>query len=128
MTVIVTIYKPVLDNFLNNPLGPVGKYMFAQALKIQQAARAQVGVDTGKLKMSIHIRRERMMFGQKIEVGSPLNYALMHHEGTKPHVIMPSRAKVLRFSAGGRVIYTNKVNHPGTRPNRYLSDNLYLIR
>jgi hypothetical protein len=36
-------------------------------------------------------------------------------EGTKPHPIVPRNAKVLRFPAGGRVVYTRHVNHPGTK-------------
>ena len=30
------------------------------------------------------------------------------------------------FASKGNVIYTTSVNHPGTKPNRYLTDNLYL--
>jgi hypothetical protein len=36
-------------------------------------------------------------------------------EGTRPHPIVPRNAKVLRFPAGGRVVYTKRVNHPGTK-------------
>ena len=36
-------------------------------------------------------------------------------EGTKPHPIVPRNATVLRFPAGGRVVYTRRVNHPGTK-------------
>lgn len=119
---------PKLDKLLNSPRGPVGAYLFVKGAKIREQARLQVGVDTGALKGSIHVRQGRTGPGQYVEVGSPLSHALMHHEGTKPHVILPSRAQVLRFSAGGRIIYTRKVNHPGTRPNRYLTDQLYLIK
>lgn len=117
-----------LDKLLNSPRGNVGAYLFIKGQKIRTAARAQVGVDTGALKGSIHVRQGRTGPGQYVEVGSPLSHALMHHEGTKPHVILPSRAKVLRFTSGSRVIYTRMVKHPGTRPNRYLTDQLYLIK
>jgi hypothetical protein len=126
--IILVLNKPVLDMYLNSPTGEVGRYLYGKALLIQQAARAQVGVDTGKLKSSIHIRRGRSGPGQYVEIGSPLSYALMHHEGTSPHPIVPKRTSVLRFSAGGRMVYTRLVLHPGTRPNRYLSDHLYLVR
>jgi hypothetical protein len=102
--------------------------MAAVGYKIMIAAKQQVGVDTGRLKNSIHMRHFRSGIGQMIEVGSPLKYALLHHEGTRPHLITPNRAQVLRFTSGSRVIYTHQVRHPGTRPNRYLTDNLYLIR
>ncbi|MER7135405.1 hypothetical protein ABT358_02530 [Streptomyces sp. NPDC000341] len=41
-------------------------------------------------------------------------------EGTRPHVIRPRRASVLRFEVGGRVVFARKVNHPGTRANNFL--------
>ena len=123
------IFRPrALDFLLNDPYGPVGRYLFARGRIVMAAAKNQVGVNTGRLKSSIHIRQERAPFGQQIRIGSPLSYALMHHEGTRPHIITPNRAQVLRFSSGGRIIYTHAVKHPGTRPNRYLTDNLYLIR
>ena len=120
--------RPQLDRLLNSPRGEVGVYLFAKGQLIREKARQQVGIDTGRLKGSIHVRQGRSGPGQYVEVGSPLNHALLHHEGSKPHVILPNRAKVLRFTSGSRVIYTRKVNHPGTRPNRYLTDQLYLIK
>lgn len=123
------IFRPrALDFLLNDPYGPVGRYLFARGRAIMAGAKNQVGVKTGRLKASIHMRQERAPFGQQVRIGSPLSYALMHHEGTRPHIITPNRAQVLRFTSGGRVIYTHAVKHPGTRPNRYLTDNLYLIR
>lgn len=117
-----------LDTLLNSPLGLVGRHLAAKGRKIVVAAKAQVGVDTGRLRASIHMRHLRSAAGQYIEVGSSERHALAHHEGTRPHMIVPNRARVLRFSAGGRVVYTHMVRHPGTRPNKYLTDNLYLIR
>ena len=46
-------------------------------------------------------------------------------EGTKPHVIVPRKAKVLRFNphggngASGGAVFTKRVNHPGTAPRDY---------
>lgn len=117
-----------LDFLVNNVRGPVGLHLYRKALKIKSLARRQVGVDTGSLKSSIHIRRGRTGIGQYVEIGSNKSHAYMHHEGTKPHVILPNTAKQLRFSAGGRIVYTRKVMHPGTKANRYLSDQLYVIR
>jgi len=123
------VFRPrAIDHLLNDPYGPVGRYLFVRGRAIMAGAKSQVGVKTGRLKASIHMRQERAPFGQELRVGSPLSYALMHHEGTRPHIITPNRAKVLRFTSGGRVIYTHAVRHPGTRPNRYLTNYLYLIR
>jgi hypothetical protein len=57
-------------------------------------------------------------------VGSGNRIALMHHNGTRPHFIRPRRAQTLRFYSHGRIVYSQLVFHPGTRPNRYLTDNL----
>jgi len=129
MVVKVAFNKAAMDEMLKSPTGMVGRYIAERARRIVVAAKMQAGVKTGKLKASIHMRHERGgMGGQYVMVGSNLHYALLHHEGTKPHIIVPNRSTVLRFSSGGRVIYTHAVRHPGTRPNRYLTDNLYLIR
>jgi hypothetical protein len=124
------VFRPKsLDFLLNDAFGPVGRDLNKRARRVMTAAKAQVGVDTGRLKQSIHVRNHnRTMTGQSIQVGSPVSYALAHHNGTRPHLIVPKTAKVLRFTAGSRVIYTHSVRHPGTRPNKYLTDNLYLIR
>lgn len=128
MVVKVVFNKPAMDEMLRNPSGMVGRYIAERARRVVVAAKMQAGVKTGRLKNSIHMRHMRGgPAGQYVMVGSNLHYALLHHEGTKPHLIVPNRSTVLRFSSGGRVIYTHAVRHPGTRPNRYLTDNLYLV-
>ncbi|QNT94957.1 hypothetical protein HEP81_04685 [Streptomyces griseofuscus] len=49
-------------------------------------------------------------------------------EGTRPHVIRPRRAKVLRFEVDGRPVFASVVHHPGTRPNNFLGRALRLGR
>lgn len=48
--------------------------------------------------------------------------------GTRPHLIRPRRAKVLRFVVDGRVVFTQLVRHPGTKPNDFLGRALRLGR
>ena len=124
----VVFRKAELDFLLNSPEGDVGKYLAKKGRLIPAAAKAQVGVRTGALRSSIHMRHLRDSRGQYVKIGSNLDYALLHHQGTKPHVIRPDRAKVLRFVRGSRIIYTTSVMHPGTKANRYLSDNLKLVK
>lgn len=119
-------YEAELDYLLKNPSGVVGRDLGKRGNRVLAAARAQVGVDTGKLKASINLSHERDVRGQFVKVGSKLNYALMHHQGTRPHIITPNRAQFLVFTKGARVVYAKSVRHPGTKPNRYLTDNLYL--
>lgn len=124
----IVFNRGALDHLLNSPEGDVGRYLAERGTRILIAAKNQVGVKTGRLKASINMRQYRSVGGQSLKIGSPLSYALIHHEGTKPHIITPDRAEFLRFSSRGRVVYTRIVRHPGTKPNKYLADNLYLIR
>jgi hypothetical protein len=123
----VIIYDGPLDRLLNDPDGDVGRHLAKKGRLIQAAAKGQVGVRTGALRSSIHMRHLRDARGQYVKIGSSLNYALMHHEGTRPHLIFPTRSRVLRFVTRGRLVFTHLVRHPGTRANKYLTDNLKLV-
>lgn len=120
----VRLYRGPLDHFLNSPSGEVGRHMRKVGTRIYVAARAQVGVDTGELRSSIYLAHERRGSFQQVRIGSDNDIALIHHEGTRPHVIRPNTHEYLRFRKGTRVVYSRQVFHPGTQPNRYLSDNL----
>jgi hypothetical protein len=72
-----------------------------------------------------HLRDPR---GQYIRIGSSLPYAKDVHEGTKPRLIVPTKRKTLRFFSKGVIFHTQMVKHPGTKPNRYLTDNLKLVK
>lgn len=116
--------KAGLDYVLKNPAGPVGRDLARRGARVAAGARAQVGVKTGALRASIHMRHMRDSRGQYVRIGSNLHYARMHHDGTAPHLIKPNRKSMLKFQSKGQTIFTHLVNHPGTKPNRYLTDNL----
>ena len=126
MAVKVVLRKAEYEFFFNEPSGKVGRHLAIRGGLIVRAAKAQVGVRTGALRASIHMRHSRDTRGQYIRIGSAMNYALLHHEGSKPHMIKPDRAQILRFTSRGKVMYAHAVMHPGTKPNRYLTDNLGL--
>lgn len=133
----IIIDNAALDNMLKGPNGEVVRYMIKQAEKVQAAAKRQCGYsdhpgDHGHLRDSIV---KRVMANGKAEpivmVGSSNPIALIHHEGTKPHMIYPKAASVLAFPASwapSGTAFAMYVNHPGTQPNRYLTDNLKLVR
>lgn len=104
--------------------GEVGRYLTVVGAKLKYLAKYQVGVDTGALKQSINYKVTRDSRGLVALVGSDNRVALMHHTGTRPHIIAARRAKTLRFYSHGRIVYAKVVHHPGTQPNRYLTDNL----
>jgi hypothetical protein len=118
------LYKPVLAFELTNRDGMVGRHLGKIGRKIVVGAKAQVGVRTGQLRRSIKMEHIYYTSGAAIKVGSTLSYAHLHHEGSRPHLITPKTGEVLRFSRGTKIIYARQVAHPGTRPNRYLSDQL----
>lgn len=59
-----------------------------------------------------------------VQVGSEDPIALIHHEGTEPHTITARNAPMLVFwsANAGRVVFARSVSHPGTQPNRFLTE------
>ena len=93
----------------------------AAARQVVARAKVLVPVDTGRLRASIRVER-RSFFGlrQRWTVGSDVEYAPMVNDGTKPHIIRPKRAQVLRFKVGGKTVFARVVHHPGTRARPFL--------
>lgn len=121
MSINVTLDNRAMNQLLNSPKGPVGKYLRIIANKILAEARGLVGVRTGALKRSLTVRQGVRGNVQFVSVGSNLPHALMHHEGTKSHRINALPGRTMRFNVGGRVVYAQRVNHPGTSPRKYLT-------
>lgn len=141
------LFRPdprALADVLRGPKGPVFRHMAVRVERVRQAARAQVGYSrgiqfspgiqgagrAGHLRDTITTRTYVDGQGNIVwAVGSTHPVALLHHEGTRPHVILgrPILAFFWPKAAGdanqGRM-FLPRVNHPGTRPNRYLADSL----
>jgi len=114
--------QPAFDNFFNEPAGQTGRFIHKRITKkILVGAKGKVGVKSGALRQSIRPTHIRIPAGQFVIIGSGLDYAYLHHEGTRPHLIVPNQAKMLRFVSHGRMVHTRIVRHPGTRPNHYLT-------
>jgi hypothetical protein len=91
------------------------------ARQVVNRAKVLAPVDTGRLRSSIRADPPRVFsLRGSVTVGSDLEYAAMVNDGTKPHVIRPKNAKVLRFNVGGQVVFARVVNHPGTRARPFL--------
>lgn len=112
------------DELLHSKVGVVGTHMKNKADLLVLMAKRQVGKKSGDLERSI--RYEITIEGGQLvaTVKSDNRIALLHHEGSPPHIIVPVKAKTLRFYSRGRIVYAKLVHHPGTRPNRYFTDNL----
>ncbi len=120
--------QPGYDFTFKSHAGPVGREIDRRASRVLQAARGDVGVRTGQLRGNLHKEWFTRTSGDVgIRVGSNVPYAHLHHDGTRPHVIRARRARALRYvNRQGAVVFAMSVMHPGTQPNRYLSENLPL--
>jgi len=131
------IDNAALNGLLRGPSGPVYIDMIRRAEILQRAAKAQIPIgekpnrtSRGHLKESVVKRLYPNSNGQvllEVWVGSDHPNAVMVHEGTRPHIILPKNAKALAFVADGRLVFAMIVHHPGTSPNHYLTDNLPLV-
>lgn len=132
----VDIDPAQLAEFLRSPAGPVFREMVKVGDDVKDRARDLVGVHKtppagpdrerrpGTLRDSIVKRIRSDSDGPYIEVGSEDDVALWQHEGTVPHEIVPVRAPRLVFwwDRVGGVVSFLRVYHPGTQPNRFLTD------
>jgi hypothetical protein len=127
----LTIYDSKLHLFLNTPNSgdreDLWKYIERRLNRTVFAAKRDVGVRTGALRASISSYHLGNSTGQYAGVRATRPYALMHHEGTRPHLIKPSSAPKLVFVSKSRVVRTSLVKHPGTKPNKFLANNLDIL-
>jgi hypothetical protein len=130
----------VIAELMRGPRGPVGRYLMERATVFQAAARRQAPRRTGCLQDSIVKRMVLLDGGLAIFVVSDTkpcsptrtSYSLFVHEGSQPHDIFAKNpSNLLVFTINGATVFVNTsntpVHHPGTRANRFLSDNLHLF-
>lgn len=105
--------------------GPVWNDIQKRTRRATTFAKAQVGKDTRALYRSISSRVSVGSRGGVTGVVTANNKkAIMHHNGTRPHIIMANKSSTLRFKSRGKIVYAKVVRHPGTKPNRFLTDSL----
>jgi HK97 gp10 family phage protein len=90
--------------------------MSRAVLTVEAAAKRESPVKTGNLRRSITSRVERG--GDRGIVGTNARYARAVHEGTRPRVIRPRRARALFWRGARHPV--KSVRHPGTRANPFL--------
>lgn len=81
---------------------------------------------TGRLRRSITHTVTRTASGRnvvRVALSVTAPYAEPVIRGSRPHVIVPHRAKLLSWTGpGGRRVFARKVHHPGTRPNDFVTE------
>lgn len=89
--------------------------------RVVNRAKILCPVDTGRLRASIRGQARRTWtLRPMFTVGTNVDYAEMVHDGTRPHVIRPTRKQALKFTIGGQVVFAKVVHHPGTRARPFL--------
>ncbi|MEM9610963.1 MAG: hypothetical protein AAGA99_26375 [Actinomycetota bacterium] len=80
-------------------------------------------IDTSELARSRYDDEIETRDGPGVRIGYTAEHAVHVRNGTRPHEIRPKRATVLAFPGrGGRTVFAKKVQHPGTKPNRWFDD------
>lgn len=104
----------------------VQKEMTAYGRLLVAAAKEEAPVKTGTLQNSIRFAvRQQGTRSMVLEVTAgnrarPPVVVKTILFGSKPHVIVPRRAKALAFSVNGRRVFAHRVKHPGTNPNNFM--------
>lgn len=95
---------------LNNLLHKTRYESMQRAVLAAEAeSKRQAPVKSGTLRRSLTSRVEAG--GKRGVVGTNIQYARAVHDGSKPHVIKPTRAKALFWK--GALHPVRSVNHPG---------------
>lgn len=82
-----------------------------QQIALREIVRVTPAV-TGVLRASI---ATGVVTDSKAEVTTRLHYAPHVEEGTRPHTIRPSRARILSWSGSSGRVFARSVRHPGTK-------------
>lgn len=138
----VVIDPAKLAEFMRSPSGPVLRDLLEKGERVKEEAKRLVGVSQpdpvprrkpgrrpGTLRDSI-VKRVADVGGQPaVIIVAEDKIAFWHHEGTEPHPISARNAPNLVFywPKIGRIMVTRSVNHPGTKPNRFLVNALRVI-
>jgi hypothetical protein len=115
------LHRPQIRELLTGPAGPAVRFIRSSLRKVRTRAVLRCPVRTGNLRNSI--REELVVHGDHIDgtVGTDVAYARWVHDGTGPYTIRPRRpGGVLRFEAGGEVVFATHVRHPGIRAQPFL--------
>lgn len=117
----ITLDQKGLNIILRSESGAVSKDMMRRGRAVQQKAKVECPVDTGKLRDSIFMRQVMGQEGMSVQIGSDVEYLIYVIKGRGPITAKPG--KVLSWiGPGGKRIYAKHVR--GVPPNDFLSRSL----
>lgn len=106
---------------LQGALGAVESATDSTAVAVEDLVEAGAGkhAKTGALERSIFKQRTQggWEIGHDLQVAK---HARFVHDGTRPHVILPSKRKTLRWPVAGGFAFAGRVNHPGYAGDAWL--------
>ena len=91
----------------------------AAGYKINGEAQKRTPVDGGNLRAAWKVHIQRTTDGGVVMVSNATEYAEYIEYGTKPHIIVARKKKVLADRDAGKV-FGRTVRHPGTSPRPML--------
>jgi hypothetical protein len=93
----------------NNPAGGVARDMYRRGQNVRSRAIQLAGVDSGRLRASIHVEQVQRHEGVGARVGSNVEYAAYHHQG-HGEIVPRQPGGVLVFRPrGGPLFFTKRV-------------------
>ena len=126
-----------MNTLRRSPSGTVGRFITRQTKEVDGFAhiyapkpagpghgRTGISYAKGELQAGIKSSVSRTAQGElEGRVVAIPKHALYVHNGTRPHVIRPKRAKALRFfwAKKGHTVMFKHVHHPGTRADPFLA-------
>lgn len=107
----------------------VRRAMLLRGVAVQTAAKQRLNeaprrIDTGRLRNSIQLQEVPKRGVISVRVGTNVDYALVIHNGSRPHIILPRNASVLSWVGPTGRVFATRVNHPGFPANPFLRDGL----
>jgi hypothetical protein len=103
--------------------------MLVRGLAVQTESKKRLNeaprrIDTGRLRNSIQLVESKYRSLPSVRIGTNVDYAMIIHDGSRPHVILPRNASVLAWRGNGGMVFAKRVNHPGFPANPFLKDGL----
>lgn len=117
MTAFVQIDQSRLQRLLSAVGGPGDRLLRRKGERVAALARVYAA-GHGSIASMIEVGPVQ---GKSIKVVSTHPATIYVHNGTRPHLIRPRRARALRFVVDGQVVFARLVRHPGTSPSPFLT-------
>jgi hypothetical protein len=88
-----------------------------------QQLQQDAPIRTGFLRSSFN----KILFGTTARIYSIASYVMIVERGSRPHIIMPNKAKALHFMVGHEEVFAKSVRHPGTRGRFFIARTIDIV-